>query len=124
MMKGSTKEEKIAGLRRGRRIARTRAVLRGSPSRLRLTVFRSQKHIAAQFIDDRQGKTLFGLSDIQIKKEKGLTKVKRAEKLGRLLAEGAARKGIRQVVFDRGPYRYHGRIRSLAEGARRGGLVF
>lgn len=114
----------MTALRKVRRGKRTRAALRGVLARPRLAVFRSGKHISAQLIDDAAGHTLLGVNDSKIRKEKGLSKVMIAEKTGRLLAERALKKGVGNVVFDRGAYRYHGRVRALAEGARKGGLSF
>lgn len=124
MKRKRTREEKVAILRKVRRGKRTRAALRGTAARPRLTVFRSGKHICAQLIDDGAGRTLLAVVDALRKKEKGLSKVMVAEKVGRLLAELALKRGVKSVVFDRGPYRFHGRVRALAEGARRGGLSF
>lgn len=124
MKRKTTREEKMNLLRRVKREKRTRATLRGTAERPRLTVFRSGKHIRAQLIDDTAGRTLLGVDDRKIKKEKGGSKVVIAEKTGSLLAERARQKGVRRVVFDRGAYRYHGRVRALAEGARKGGLSF
>lgn len=89
--------------------------------RPRISVFRSNRFIYAQIIDDQKGHTLVAASDIQ---EKEKNKVKRASQVGAVLAQAAIAKGIKQVWFDRGTYRYHGRIKALAEGARQGGLEF
>lgn len=124
MKRKITKEKKMVFLRRARRAVRTRFVLRGTTLRPRLTVFRSGKHITVQLVDDGSSHTLLAVSDTKIKKEKGLSKVTVAEKVGRALAERALKKGIKSAVFDRGSYRYHGRVRALAEGARKGGLSF
>lgn len=90
--------------------------------RLRLSVFRSLKHIYAQIIDDEKGHTLVAASSLALKLKGNKTEV--ARQVGRALAEKALKKGIKQVVFDRGPYKYHGRVKALAEGAREGGLEF
>jgi large subunit ribosomal protein L18 len=90
--------------------------------RLRLSVFRSLKHIYAQIIDDEKGETLVAESSLALKLKGNKTEV--ARKVGLALAEKAIAKGIRQVAFDRGPYKYHGRVKALAEGAREGGLEF
>ncbi|GGN04693.1 50S ribosomal protein L18 [Thermus composti] len=90
--------------------------------RLRLSVFRSLKHIYAQIIDDEKGETLVAESSLALKLKGNKTEV--ARQVGRALAEKALAKGIKQVVFDRGPYKYHGRVKALAEGAREGGLEF
>ena len=111
-----------------RRSVRTRLKLRKRMgSRLRLSVFRSGKHIYAQVIDDKVGKTVVAASslekELRIKHKNGGT-VGTAEQIGKLIAERAVAKGIKEVVFDRGGYRYHGRVRALAEGARGSGLAF
>lgn len=90
--------------------------------RLRLSVFRSLNHIYAQIIDDEKGETLVAESSLALKLKGNKTEV--ARKVGRALAEKAIAKGIKQVAFDRGPYKYHGRVKALAEGAREGGLEF
>ncbi len=90
--------------------------------RLRLSVFRSLNHIYAQIIDDAKGETLVSASSLALKLKGPKTEV--ARQVGRALAERALAKGIKQVVFDRGPYKYHGRVKALAEGAREGGLEF
>lgn len=98
----------------------------------RFSVFRSSKHIYAQIIDDRFRKTLVAASDIELKRNGKQNKVKmercskneKARLVGELLAQKALEKGIKSVVFDRGPYKYHGRVKALAEGARKGGLKF
>lgn len=84
--------------------------------RLRLSVFRSLKHIYAQIIDDEKGETLVAESSLALKLKGNKTEV--ARKVGLALAEKAIAKGIKQVAFDRGPYKYHGRVKALAEGAR------
>lgn len=91
----------------------------GTISRPRVAVFKSHQHIYAQIIDDSQGKTLLAASDIKIKDG---TKKEKAEKVGEDLAKKALAVKIKQVVFDRGGFKYHGRIASLAEGLRKGGL--
>lgn len=93
----------------------------------RLSVFRSLNHIYAQVIDDSKGQTLVSMSslDSQVRdKTNGIGKSKKAEIVGALLAEKALNKGIKQVVFDRGGYKYHGRVKALAEAARKAGLAF
>lgn len=95
--------------------------------KLRLTVYRSNKHIFAQIIDDQKKKTLVAASDLEEQIEilkKGLKKAEVAKKVGELLAQKAIKAKISQVVFDRGYLRYHGRIKALAEGARAAGLKF
>lgn len=109
-----------------RKEARTRKSLNPS-GKLRLTVFRSNKHILAQIIDDRERRTLIAASDLdkEIKEaKKGLKKMEIARKVGELLAQKADKIKIKEVVFDRGYLRYHGRIKALAEGARTAGLKF
>ena len=99
----------------------------GTMLRPRLCVFRSLKHIHAQLIDDSKGQTLVSMStlDSQIRnKTNGIVKINRAEEVGTLLAERALNKGIKQVIFDRGGYKYHGRVKALAEAARKAGLEF
>lgn len=103
-----------------RRSLRVRASLKSGSGRPRLSVFRSSMHIWAQIIDDSKHVTLAATSDI---KQKG-TKTERAIAVGKKIAEVAKKAGITSVVFDRGSYRYHGRIRALAEAARVGGLQF
>lgn len=95
--------------------------------RLRLSVFRSNKSIYAQIIDDEQGKTLVAACEKDLKeigKDKKITKTQKAKMVGELVAKKATAKGIKEVRFDRRSYRYHGRVRALAEGAREGGLDF
>jgi len=94
-------------------------VARGKP---RLSVFRSLKHIYAQIIDDEKGVTLAASSSLELKLTGRKTDV--AREVGRDIAKKALAKGITEVVFDRGPYKYHGRVKALAEGAREGGLKF
>jgi large subunit ribosomal protein L18 len=109
--------------RRARRHLRVRKRVQGSPERPRLVVFRSSKHIYAQVVDDTRGVTLIGAADtsegIQIE---GKGKTAKSFALGRLIAARAKEKGIAKVVFDRGGYQYHGRVKAVAEGARKGGL--
>lgn len=107
---------------RTRRHARIRAKISGTKDRPRLSVFRSNKYIYAQLIDDETGKTLVAASDIGVKK--GKTKVERAREVGSLIAEAAKVKKIKDVVFDRGGFVYAGRVKSLADAARETGLVF
>lgn len=103
---------------------RLRKHISGEAERPRLAVYRSLKHIYAQVIDDRAGHTLAAAST-EDKDLKGTSaNVEGAKKVGELLAKRAKEAGIENVVFDRGGYRYHGRVKSLAEGAREGGLKF
>ncbi|MDO8736718.1 MAG: 50S ribosomal protein L18 [Thermoleophilia bacterium] len=108
---------------RARRHRRVRLKVTGMPDRPRMTVFRSNKGIYAQVIDDLEGRTLVSASSAEVK-ESGLKKAQTAEKVGELLAAKAKEKNIDKVVFDRGSYLYHGRVKSLAEGARKGGIEF
>ncbi len=112
---------------RARRQKRVRARVVGSVERPRLNVFRSLDNIYAQVIDDTSGRTLVSASTIdrEIASEmEGKTKIECAKHVGMKLAERAKNVGINKIVFDRGGYRYHGRIAALAEGAREGGLEF
>ncbi len=109
--------------RRFRIKKRIRKVVKGTAERPRLAVFRSNKDIYAQLIDDNEGKTIIASSS-RIKEiaDKKATKVEKAKLVGMLLAERAKEADIANVVFDRSGYLYHGRVKSLAEGARAGGL--
>jgi len=106
---------------RRKRHSRLRLRISGSPDRPRLSVFRSAKYIYAQVIDDTTGRTLASASSREGDLS-GETKVDVARSVGRALAERAKAAGVSSVVLDRGGYQYHGRVRSLAEGAREGGL--
>jgi large subunit ribosomal protein L18 len=117
----SIEEKKIRT--RARRAVRVRSKVQGTPERPRLSVFRSNRAIWAQVIDDRNGRTLASAATMQVT-EKGLSKTDQATKVGQLLAERAKAAGIEKVVFDRGAYLYHGRVKALADGARQGGLDF
>ncbi len=116
---------KTRGQRRYRRHLRLRKKIRGTENRPRLAVYRSLKHVYAQIIDDDGGRTLIGLSD-QAKEVvvEGKGKIAASFAVGKLLAERAAAAGIKSVVFDRGGYPYHGRVKAVADGARKGGLEF
>lgn len=107
---------------RKKRHVKVRKNISGTTERLRLAVFRSSQHIYAQIIDDSSGKTLVSESDLRLAKNG--TKKDAAFEVGKNLAQKAAKKGIKTVVFDRGGFLYHGRIEKLAAGAREGGLVF
>jgi large subunit ribosomal protein L18 len=113
---------------RKRRHVRVRAKVSGTPQRPRLNVFRSSAHIYAQVIDDLAGHTLVAASDLEKelleKLGEGATKVARAKAVGELVAERAKAAGVSAVVFDRGGFLYHGRVRAVADGAREGGLEF
>jgi large subunit ribosomal protein L18 len=121
----SVRQIKTQAHRRARRHLRVRKKVHGSSARPRLVVFRSSKHIYAQVVDDDRGVTLLGASDrtegIQVD---GTGKTARSFALGRLIAAKAKDKGIAKVVFDRGGYQYHGRVKAVADGARKGGLEF
>jgi large subunit ribosomal protein L18 len=108
---------------RERRHRRIRGKVVGTAERPRLAVFRSNKGIFAQLIDDESGKTLAGASWLGLGKFKG-SKTEQAAEVGKAVAAAAKKAGIEDVVFDRGGYLYHGRVRALAEGAREGGLKF
>jgi len=110
--------------KRYRRHKRVRAKVFGTQNALRLCVFRSLRHIYAQLIDDKEGKTLVSASDLEIKKKKGVKKTEIAKEVGKLIAKKAVAQKIKKVVFDRGGYKYHGRVKNLADGAREGGLEF
>ena len=108
---------------RSRRHTRVRKQLAGTAVRPRLAVFRSLTHIYAQVIDDRTGRTLAQASSLE-EKDSTANRAERAKAVGTRLAEKAKAAGIEEVVFDRGGYRYHGRVKALAEAARSNGLRF
>ncbi len=106
---------------------RVRKRVSGTPERLRLNVFRSAAHIYAQVIDDTKGITLAAASslDAALRADlEGQPKMSKSQAVGKLIAERAREKGITRVAFDRGGYRYHGRVKAVAEAAREGGLEF
>lgn len=112
---------------REKRHKRVRSRSFGTAARPRLNVFRSLTHIYAQVIDDEQGKTLVAASSLDKELHEqlvGKTKTEQAKMVGALVARRALAQGIKQVVFDRGGYPYHGRVRALAEASREGGLDF
>jgi large subunit ribosomal protein L18 len=109
---------------RERRRLKIREKIKGTEKKPRLSVFRSVKYTYAQLVDDRAGKTLVDVSDAVKEISKKGTKSEASYEVGKLLAERAAKKGIKEAVFDRGGYKYHGRVKKLAEGARDGGLKF
>lgn len=116
-------------IRQVKKKRKIRAKVKGTKARPRLSVFRSNKAIYAQVIDDMAGKTLVAASEKdlakKLKRQKAeKPKTERAELVGRLLAKKALGKGIKTVVFDRRGYKYHGRVKALANRARKGGLVF
>ena len=121
---GSTNIRYQARLKRKKRI---RKKIYGTPQRPRLSVFRSAKHIYAQVVDDTAGRTLAAASTMDksaLSGSKFEDKVEAAKFVGKLVGERAVEKGIKEVVFDRNGFLYHGRIKSLSEGAREAGLVF
>jgi large subunit ribosomal protein L18 len=109
---------------RKRRHTRVRGKIHGTAERPRLVVFRSNKGISAQLVDDDSGRTLAAAGWLQLKKSFKGDKSAQAAEVGKLLAVNATKAGIEAVVFDRGGYLYHGRVKSLADGAREGGLKF
>ena len=114
-------------LARKRRHIRVRAKVSGTATRPRLCVFRSLNHIYAQLVDDAAGNTLVSASslDAEIRdKIAGKRKTESSEMVGSLVAQRALNKGIKQIAFDRGGYQYHGRVKALAEAARKAGLDF
>jgi len=113
------------GAARQKRHERIRLRLSGSPERPRLAVFRSLNNIYAQVIDDTSGKTLAAASSLEKElKTAGKKKTDEAKEVGKLIAQRAKSAGVEQVVFDRAGFRYHGRIKSLADAAREAGLEF
>jgi large subunit ribosomal protein L18 len=108
---------------RDRRHKRVRRDVFGTGERPRLVVFRSNRGIAAQLVDDTAGRTLAAASSLDVRNTKG-TKSDQAAEVGKLLAANAKKADVKSVVFDRGGYLYHGRVRALAEAAREGGLEF
>ncbi len=109
---------------RARRHRRLRSHIAGTSARPRLAVFRSLKHISAQLIDDTARRTLLTVSDQQLKLAKTDKPQTVSAKVGQALAKAALEQGLKQVVFDRGGYAYHGRVKALAEAARAAGLEF
>jgi large subunit ribosomal protein L18 len=121
-MSDKSKQKRVA---RDRRHARVRKQVHGTPERPRLAVFRSNRHMVAQVIDDRAGRTLAAASTLEGDLRGGATGNRdAAAAVGRLVAERARAAGIEQVVFDRGGFRYHGRVAALADAARAAGLEF
>ena len=113
--------------RRVMRHIRVRRKVKGTPERPRLAIYRSLNHIYAQVIDDTQGITLAAASSLENElksKSEGKQKMEIAYQVGELISERAKEKGVNTVVFDRGGYKFHGRLQSLADAARKGGLVF
>jgi large subunit ribosomal protein L18 len=107
---------------------RIRMKIKGTPERPRLAVFRSAKHAYAQFIDDKNGKTLLSVStlskDLRDEIKQAKTPVEKYKIIGKAAAKKALEKNIKEIVFDRSGYLYHGRVKALADGAREGGLKF
>lgn len=123
-MKSRIRKRATARVRRHRRVRKS---VSGSPDRPRLAVFRSRRHIYAQIIDDISGRTLCAACSMGKESRDGSrqgTKKEQSKQTGLALARAARDKGIKRVVFDRGGYQYHGRVRELAEAAREGGLEF
>jgi large subunit ribosomal protein L18 len=112
-----------APARRLSRRRRVRAKVRGSAERPRISVFRSNRGLSAQLIDDDSGRTLAAVNWTEAEL-RTLGRMEQAKRAGELLAQRASAAGVEAVVFDRGGYQYHGRVRALAEGAREGGLRF
>ncbi len=121
-MSYSTKDKQRA---RARRHYRVRKLVAGTAERPRLAVFRSNKHISAQVIDDRSGRTLAAASTVESDLRGGATgNIESAKKVGALVAQRAKEAGVSRVVFDRGGFLYHGRVAALADAAREAGLEF
>jgi len=121
------KTSEIKQVRRNRRRLSVRRRIRKAGPKVRLSVFRSSKHIYAQLVDDATGASLGGVGTAArgIKPElEGKSKSERATVVGKAIARIAQEKGVEAVVFDRGPFAYHGRVKALADGAREGGLRF
>ena len=116
-------KKRVARLKRHERV---RKKITGTPERPRLSVFRSNLYISAQIIDDSKGVTLTTASSQEkdLAKKKGTKNIEMAKKVGQLLAKRAKEKNITGVVFDKGGYLYHGKVKALADGAREGGLEF
>ena len=115
---------KTAPARRLKRRRRVRAKVRGSAERPRISVFRSNRGISAQLVDDLSGRTLASASWIALKASFKGDKTEQAAEVGKRLAAAAKQAGVEGIVFDRGGYLYHGRVKALAESAREGGLSF
>jgi len=118
------KKRKILNQIRLRRKKRVRAKIFGTADQPRLSVFRSNRYTYAQLINDEKGETLVSAStrELTTNNQQPTTKQKQAERLGELVAKKAIEKGIKKAIFDRGRYKYHGRVKAIAEGARKGGL--
>jgi len=108
---------------KARRHRRIRAKISGTAERPRISVFRSNKHVYAQLIDDNARVTIAAASDAEVKKSGG-TPIETAREVGKLLAKRAGEKTIKKALFDRSGYKYHGNVKAIADGAREGGLEF
>ena len=117
----ATHKPRTRAERRARRHLRVRKRIEGTPERPRLVVRRSLKHIYAQLVDDSGAKTLMTVSDLNVEKGK---KAERSAAVGKAIAAAAKKAGITRVVFDRAGYKFHGRVKAVADGAREGGLEF
>tara|TARA_B100000427_G_scaffold96131_1_gene79205 strand:- start:166 stop:522 length:357 start_codon:yes stop_codon:yes gene_type:complete len=117
----STKKKSLARLKIKRRV---RGKVSGTAERPRLSVFRSNKQIYAQIIDDLNGVTIASASSLSSDMAKGLPKLEQAANVGKMIAESAKKAGVETVIFDRNGYLYHGRVKQLADSAREGGLKF
>jgi large subunit ribosomal protein L18 len=118
----SMNKEKIKQNKRNRRHKRVRSKVRGTEKRPRLSVFRSNKGMYLQLIDDESGRTLVSAHTNEVKKKDKKTVI--GFELGKLIAKKSLEKNIKQVVFDKSSYKYHGRVKAVADGAREGGLRF
>lgn len=107
-----------------KRLVRLRAKIKEVSQRPRLTVFRSNKSLYAQIIDDSKGVTLVAVSSQSLKNKEIEDEIGKAKEVGKTIAQLALKKKIKKIVFDRGAYQYHGQVKALAEGAREGGLEF
>ena len=117
----AARKANTAAAKRDRRHLRVRKKVSGTQARPRLVVFRSLKHIYAQLVDDSANHTIATVGDLDIE---AMKKTEKATEVGKRIAERAKAAGITQVVFDRAGYQYHGRVKAVAEGARKGGLEF
>ena len=115
------RKEKVKKRMTRRRRVRSKVV--GTSERPRLSVFRSNKYITLQLIDDDKGETLLQISDLNLNKKKKRTKTEMAYEVGEKIAEDAKKKKIKKAVFDKGGYAYRGRVKAASEGARKGGLI-
>lgn len=114
------KSQKIKNEARLRRQKRVRAKISGTPNCPRLSVYRSLNHIYAQLIDDQNNKTIVSANDSEVKE--GKTKIEKAKAVGQAIAQKALAKKVEKAVFDRGMFKYHGRVQAVADGAREAGL--